>query len=154
MQAIRSGSFLGHHMGWPTQNLSESDRGAIVRVQSPMKFKRAKFLRTELTRLRFRHSANRTWEQKVDRQFGAQNGVARLPVPYHPGGTCSTLGRRCPCCCLHCGFAYVLGLIHQRPHLLLEKFRLNLECTMHIFRLNQLVAEIESRFDIPGPLAT
>ncbi len=40
------------------------------------------------------------------------------------------------------------------PHLLLEKFRLNLDYTMHIFRLNQLVAEIESRCDIPGPLAT
>ena len=52
------------------------------------------------------------------------------------------------------GFAYALGLIRQRPHLLLEKFRLNHDYTMHIFRLNQLVAEIESRCDVPGRLAT
>jgi len=32
VQAIRSGSFLGHHMGWLTQNLSESDRSAIVQA--------------------------------------------------------------------------------------------------------------------------
>jgi hypothetical protein len=96
VQAIRSGSFLGHHMGWLTQNLSESDRGAMVQAAL------------------------------------AQPLGVNVPVA---------------------GFAYALGLIRQRPHLLLEKFRLNHDYTMHIFRLNQLVAEIESRCDVPGRLA-
>ena len=36
----------------------------------------------------------------------------------------------------------------QRPHLLLEKFGLDLDRVLHVFGLDQLVAEIESRSDI------
>ena len=40
------------------------------------------------------------------------------------------------------------GLVSQRPHLLLEKFELDLDRVLHVFGLDQLVAEIESRSDI------
>jgi hypothetical protein len=39
-------------------------------------------------------------------------------------------------------------LVSQRPHLFLEKFGLDLDRVLHVFGLDQLVAEIESRSDI------
>src|SRR6516164_10615575 len=78
--------------------------------------------------------------------FGAPNEV----VPPSPIAEIigSALRSKHPARCLHSRFACAPGLVSQRPHLLLEKFGLHLDRVLHVFGLDQLVAEIESRSDI------
>ena len=78
--------------------------------------------------------------------FGAPNEV----VPPSPIAEIigSALRSKHPARCLHSRFACAPGLVSQRPHLLLEKFELDLDRVLHVFGLDQLGAEIESRSDI------
>src|SRR4051812_44558786 len=48
----------------------------------------------------------------------------------------------------HSRLTHTLGLIGQRPHLVLKEFGLQLEGVLHVLGLGQLVAEVECRADI------
>src|SRR3954453_18569261 len=48
----------------------------------------------------------------------------------------------------HSRLTHTLGLIGQRPHLVLKEFGLQLERVLHVLGLGQLVAEVECRADI------